>query len=421
MNGSREMWLVGYRAVSDAAGKGAFFLVTILAARLLTERDFGLFSLGTTLGWMAAVATDFGMQMHVARAVAHEPDEAGRVVGTWLRARIWTSAAAVGAVALWAAAFAPEWPAARALTLFVLLYVVSGLIEFLHYVYRGRSRSDIESTLTLLQRAGMLAFAAAALLWTRDVALLAVAMLAPSAAVLAGSWRIAARMTGATASLVRGAPRPAWSTFRRDVMPIGLGVLLSALYFRVDIFLVEIWRGTEAVARYNAVFRLVDAMRLFPAAVLAVALPGLCRSTDLRPLVRTAAFVTASALAASLVLWVAAGVVVDVVYGARYVAATPAFRILLVAFPLMALNAALTHQLIGWDGHGAYAAAAAAALAANVGLNARLIPALSIEGAAWSTVWTEVVLSAVCLMGLRTALRRARLNLVGATGMVVAP
>src|SRR5213079_1858632 len=58
---------------------------------------------------------------------------------------------------------------------------------------------------------------------------------------------------------------PTFAVFRRDVWPIGAGIVLSALYFRIDVFLVQLWSGTEAVAMYNAVFRLVEALRLFPA------------------------------------------------------------------------------------------------------------------------------------------------------------
>ena len=47
----RQVALVAYRALSDVAGKGAFFLVTLVAARRLSQDAFGLFSLGTTVGW----------------------------------------------------------------------------------------------------------------------------------------------------------------------------------------------------------------------------------------------------------------------------------------------------------------------------------------------------------------------------------
>ena len=84
----------------------------------------------------------------------------------------------------------------------------------------------------------------------------------------------------------------------------------------------------------------------------------------------------------------------------------PAFRILLLSFPLLSLNYALTHQLVGWDGQRTYAVLCGIALAVNVGLNARLIPAWSIEGAAWATLATEVFLTAECLVALGTIVSR---------------
>jgi O-antigen/teichoic acid export membrane protein len=161
------------------------------------------------------------------------------------------------------------------------------------------------------------------------------------------------------------------------------------------------------VGLYNAVFRLVEALRLFPAAALAVALPSLCRATTMRPLLRVSATLTAFAAVVTAILWAGAGWLVPFLYGEPYAGAVPAFRILLLSFPLMSLNYALTYQLIGWNGHRAYAAICAFALIFNVLLNVRLIPALAIIGAAWSTLLTEVLLTAGCAAvlwfgGLRT-------------------
>jgi O-antigen/teichoic acid export membrane protein len=211
-----------------------------------------------------------------------------------------------------------------------------------------------------------------------------------------GILRELGRLRGRTSSLFTR------SEDFRDVWPIGAGIVLSALYFRIDLFLVQLWTGTESVALYNAVFRLVEALRLFPAAVLAVALPSLCRASDLRPLARVAAPITGFALAATAVLWLASDWLIPLLYGARYAGAAPAFRILLLAFPLLSLNFALTHQLVGWNGQRAYAAVCALALVVNVALNARLIPAWSIEGAAWATLGTELFLTAGCLVALST-------------------
>src|SRR5262249_37004883 len=112
--------------------------------------------------------------------------------------------------------------------------------------------------------------------------------------------------------------------------------------------------------------------------------------------------------AVAAVLWMGADVLIPVLYDERYAAAIPAFRILLLAFPLMSLNMALTHQLVGWDRQRAYAALCAAALVFNLVVNARLIPAWSIDGAPWTTLGTEVLLTAGSAVALWTTHGRVR-------------
>jgi len=55
MNGRRPTRLIAYRAFSDLAGKAALFVVTLVAARRLSQDELGVFGLGTTAGWIAAV------------------------------------------------------------------------------------------------------------------------------------------------------------------------------------------------------------------------------------------------------------------------------------------------------------------------------------------------------------------------------
>ena len=75
-------------------------MITIVAARRLSPEAFGVFSLGSTLGWIVAVASDFGIQLHLARAVAQRPQDAAPLLASWLRVRLWTAAAAMVVVAI---------------------------------------------------------------------------------------------------------------------------------------------------------------------------------------------------------------------------------------------------------------------------------------------------------------------------------
>jgi len=149
--------LIGYKSLADVAGKGSLFVITVMAARRLDAGAFGVFALASTVGWLLAVVTDFGMQLHVARSVARTPSAAGATLAEWLRLRVWTTAGAIAVVAAWAVASRAAAAIAMPMVLFACVYGASGLIEFLHYFYRGLSRSDVESSLILWQRGGTLA------------------------------------------------------------------------------------------------------------------------------------------------------------------------------------------------------------------------------------------------------------------------
>jgi O-antigen/teichoic acid export membrane protein len=416
----RDSWLVTYRALSDGAAKAVMFLITVVAARRLSRDEFGLFALGSTLGWLAAVVGDFGLQLHIARSVARQPADAARMLERWLPVRIASAALTLGvSVVALRVAGVPGGQLTPTL-IFVATYTATGIAEFQFYLFRGIGRSDLESTLTLLQRVAMGVLALEAL-WRRPNALsLAVAMFLPAiATAIAASLQ--ARLLAGRNRMAIEPDRHASSGIAREwfnsVAPLGLGIVFSAAYFRIDVFLIERWTGIEAVALYSAVFRIVDALRLFPAAVVAVVLPRLCRAVDTHLLTRVAAPLTAGAAIVCVALWVMAEPVVTLLFGTSYASAAVAFRPLLLALPLMALNFAATHQLIAWSGQRAYAAICAGALVLNVGLNAYLIPAAGIAGAAWSTVWTELFLTVCCAVALSRALPRNPLEIVpGTTG-----
>jgi O-antigen/teichoic acid export membrane protein len=181
-----------------------------------------------------------------------------------------------------------------------------------------------------------------------------------------------------------------------EYAPVGLGILLSALYFRSDVYFVEWWHGLEAVGIYNGAFRLVDAVRLFPAALLAVQYPLMCRATDLRPLRGLVAGLAAAGGLAACATYAGAESLLATLYGDRFIDAAPALQMLAFAVPLFFINYGLTHQVIAWDGQRAYLLIAAAALVANVAGNVTLIPQGGIWGAALATTLTEIVVTCGC-------------------------
>ena len=197
------------------------------------------------------------------------------------------------------------------------------------------------------------------------------------------------------------------SAFFGDVFPLGAAVLISALYFRIDVYFIQQWHGFQPVGGYNAVFRLVEALRLLPAAVMAVTFPMLVQTTDTRLVRGIGGSSRDRRRRAGGDLCRRRAPDRAVIYGESYAYAAPAFAVLSLALPLFFLNYALTHQVIGWDGQRAYLAIVdRGAGRATSPRTSRSCPRSGIVGAAIATVLTEIVVTAGCLIALRSARSR---------------
>lgn len=386
------------KAAADLAGKLVTFGVTIAAARTLPAEAFGVMALATTWGWLAGVTTDAGWSMYLAREVARHP-AAARSLATQVVGRRGRAAVAAGllAAAVSAARFAPE--VARGVTLLVVAQLGAAVLETSMHLFRGLERTDVEARLHASQRlaAGGLALLALAIRPSLDT--LGMALALPPILALAAARRVATRLTAERGTAV-AAPHLDASALRTLVWPLGLGTIVSALYFRCDVFFIEQWHGAAVVGAYNAAFRLVDAIRLFPAAVMAVAFPSLVRAVDDGAIRRVAWPLTAVGVAAGLGTALTAPFVMHLAYGPKFDAAVTSLRLLGFAVPFFFLNYALTHQVIAWDGQRAYLRVALGALAVNLAANLALVPAHGGDGAALATATTEVAVTIGCLVAL---------------------
>ena len=390
------------KGAADVAGKVVTLVITVLAARILNADAFGVLALAMATGWLLGVATDAGLSMHLARETARRSGEARQLLIEVLRLRAGLAYLAATMIAFFTPRIVPpNWK--MQFVLIVLAQLTGAVIETIAHYFRGLGRSEIESTIHAACRFGTLVLAVIVLAWWPRLDLLGAAMLIPAVVAMlvsvAIAWRLSGSGIGDQGSGIRGAVLTP-SSFARDVLPLGAGVLLSALYFRIDVYFIERWQGLEAVGGYNAVFRLIESLRLLPAAVMAVTFPMLVQTADTRLVRRIGGWLAVAGVALALVCALGSSLIVPLVYGVPYLYTAPTFAILSLALPLFFLNYALTQQVIGWDGQRAYLLIAALALVANVAANLALVPTRGIQGAAVATILTEVVVTAGCLFVL---------------------
>ncbi len=398
---------VALKTIADVVSKSVTLIVTVVAARTLSTADFGVLAIAMTTGWLLSVASDAGLPLFLAREAAQPTG--GRQLSLESVRRVVRIRSMFGAVAL-ASSMAIALivvPRASVLTfvLIVCAQLATAVVDTLSHAYRGIGRSDIESLLMLVVRITTGVLAVTLLLISPSLLGLAVVFAALPLAALLVSLGISARVfpRGTAGEVLDLSAR----RFAGDIGPIGAGILVSAIYFRCDVYFVEWWHGIDTVGVYNAAFRVVEALRLFPAAVLAVAFPALCRARDVRPVRHLSVLLVVGGGLLTSLLVLAAPTLLEVLYGPRFIEAGPALQILALALPLFFMNYALTHQVIAWQGQHAYLAITLIALVTNLAGNVMLIPTQGMIGAAAATLATEIAVSVGCVVTLMRMRRPA--------------
>ena len=389
---------IALKGAADVAGKAVTLVITAVAARTLVADAFGVLALAMATGWLLGVATDAGLSMHLARETARRPSRQLLLEVLGLRAGLAYVAATM--IAFFTPAIVPpHWKMQFVLVVFAQLS--GAIVETVAHFFRGLQRSEIESIVHASHRFTTLVLALTVLWQWPRLDYLGAAMLIPAVLALVASAGIAWRLSAPHRVLdSRREPVITPSRFARDILPLGAAVLVSALYFRIDVYFIERWQGLEAVGAYNAVFRLIEAMRLIPAAVMAVTFPLMVQATDTRVVQRIAGALGGVGFALAPVGVMGSAAIVTLIYGAPFQYAAPAFALLSLSLPLFFLNYALTHQVIGWDGQRAYLVITLLALIVNVAANIALVPAQGMNGAAIATLLTELVVTGGCVFTL---------------------
>src|SRR5205807_851417 len=221
-----------------------------------------------------------------------------------------------------------------------------------------------------------------------------VALLAGSLAVSTLMWLFARALAGA-AGPAPALPAGAGVALLRRAVPFGLLVAGFALYYRVDMVMLEWLAGPGELGRYAAAYRFLDAIialaaslggPLFPRlSSVAVSAPGEARrllEAGWRPLLALGLPLTVGTV-------VVAGDLVALLFGPEFAGAAPLLRLLILgALPLFWVNVA-NHALIAgdrvWPLVGIYALSALV----NVVGNVALVPHWGAAGSAVATVVCE--------------------------------
>jgi O-antigen/teichoic acid export membrane protein len=386
---------------AELFGKAATLVYTLLAARVLSQLDFGAFSYALSFATLVSILPDWGWDTVVVQRSSAQPGRLPRLRSASLTWKTVIGLPVMTVSALLAGASRPTPEARTAL----YLLMAATLLD----IWSNTNRSSAAA----LQRQGGMALALA----TQRIVTAVLAVIA----LLGGLGLVgltASYLTGSVVGLAatslilrRLGVGPRFGSLRwaelRDLFVrawwIGIGALVLMALFRVDMVILEAIKGDEAVAAYAAAYRLLETMTLFTWTISRAVLPVMSASASPSRLRRgveqgiaVAAFIYVPFAAVSLL---EAPAVIRLLFGPTYaVQSAPALRWLAFAPLLFAVAYYGVAALVSQERSLGMVITASTATAVNIGLNLLLIPSLAGTGAALATTLSYLVESVVALL-----------------------
>ena len=370
---------------------------SIIVARSLSAPEWGQFSFVFALLGVMAIVTDLGVgRVVLAKLIDGDPDEIASTASSFIALRTVLGVAgyvlAVGYVVI--LQYPGQVIEATAIGGLVVVFATPG--HALSVLYQSRHRLLLVAVAEGLGQAVQLAATVPAAIFAPALLVFVVP------AVLNEVFRLTTKGFGIRNPSLGLSPSRhfdvrRWGPMLMEAVPLAIGLALTIAMMKIDVLMLSLLDSFEAVGQYSIGYKFSDIIDTFalaaaaPVSTLLVASwPG--KLDVFRQRSRSAAILFALAGAICVVaFWPSAEPIVRLLYGERFASAAPAARLLVVGAALMSLIVLGIFLLTSAGKQRYYPAVAVFGLALNVGLNLVLIPRMSYDGAAISTVVTWAV------------------------------
>jgi len=194
----------------------------------------------------------------------------------------------------------------------------------------------------------------------------------------------------------------------RSSLPIGITSLFSLLYFKIDTFLLSIFRNTSEIAYYGVAYKIFENILVLWGFYMVSAYPIL--STKVNNIVEFNQFIKrnlkAAIYSAFLIIFfmfIISPYIIKYIAGENFIASIMALRILLFALPLFFINNLIYHIFIIKNRAWVLTIIFFTSLMFNIILNFYTIPLYGFIGASVTTLVTEFFVLLMYLFFIRVS------------------
>ncbi len=370
-------------------------VVVIYAARVLGASQWGVFSYALSLAALFTIFADIGLGAALTRELVKSPERRDE----FLSASLAIKAALllfVSLIVIFASPYLTKIIIPQTLIILTALLVVfDSLRSFAFSIVRTMEKMHIEALVNIVTQASIVALGLWILTTKPSIEYLAGAYVAASAfGFILVSWIIRNYFKkiffGFDRQLIKKIIVSAW--------PFALLGLMGSVMLNTDIIMLGWFRSANDIGYYSVGQKIIFVLYVLPAVISTAAFPALTRLASQQKkgefaelLVKTIKTTLIIALPVAVGGIIVAPKLINLLFGPEYQAAVTAFRILLASLVINYPSTVLGNALFAYDQQKQFIKYAAIGAGGNIVFNLALIPYWGVEGAAVSTLFTQII------------------------------
>lgn len=384
-------WLLISQIITSVCG----FLWTILMARYLGVSDYGIFGFATSLTGILAITVDLGISTHIVRHIATDYDSAPKYLGNAIPLK---SIFSIGCIIL-TLIILILMKSNRLVITVTLLFAVEMIIKSYINLFNGSFQAFEEGKYQGIGNTivSLLTLIFILLSIFTDLGLIGIAI----GYILSNSIAL----TYEYFVLNKYIAKP---KFELDVafckkitllsIPFAITGLLYTIYYSIDVVMLSNMVGNYATGIYNATYKLISVLTLFYGVYTAVIFPVMSKLFKNDESMLLVSFEKSIKYLMMVIIPIAVATmfysldIIQLIYGHEYDAASSVLSILIWTVCLLFISGAANTLLNASHKEVTVTKIYAIAAVFNVVLNFFMIPYFSYNGAAITTVLSDVLI-----------------------------
>lgn len=202
-----------------------------------------------------------------------------------------------------------------------------------------------------------------------------------------------------------------WQSLLKKSLPLALAIVFTMIYFKIDTIMLSLMKSPAEVGIYGLAYKILESLLFFPAMFVGLMMPLMseyafsAREKFKKITQKTLDILLLFTIPLIVGIFFLSPRIITLIAGQDFILSAGVLNILIVAAGIIFLGVLFSNMIISLEKQKSLTYIYGLGAVVNLAANFILIPKYSYYGAAWTTVLTELIVTALMVIVLFKALK----------------